>query len=112
MEANMSDEIKPPWAFSIWSNHDHIFVELPAINGSQAHVVKVPNNEKGLKKILVLAKSRDIGSKLGTKGDPTQHQIQKIEYDPAMIRRSRVKLKFTNEQRAGAREILRKLGMI
>lgn len=108
----MTDMIKPPWAFSVWANSDHIFCELPAINGHQAHMVKLPNTLAGFKKLLVLAKARDMGSKIGMKGDPTQQQISKVTYDPAMVRRTREKLKFSPEQRAGARDILRKLGMI
>lgn len=108
----MTDSIKPPWAFSVWSNSDHIFCELPAINGHQAHVVKLPSTLAGFNKLLVLAKARDMGSKIGMKGDPTQQQISKVEYDPMMVRRTREKLKFSKEQRAVAKDVLRKLGMI
>lgn len=108
----MTDSIKPPWAFSVWSNSDHIFCELPAINGKQAHIVKLPNDLAGFRKLQVLAKARDLTSKIGTKGDPTQQQISKITYDPMMVRRTREKLKFSAEQRAVAKGILRKLGMI
>jgi len=104
--------VKPPWAFSIWSDSDHIFAELPAIDGHTAHVVKVANNEKGLAKILVLAKARDITSQLGTKGDPTQWQISKVTYDPAMVKRARPKIQYTAEQRIATRTILRELGLI
>jgi hypothetical protein len=107
----MTDTIKPPWAFSVWSNSDHIFAELPAINGHQAHQVKVPNDVMGLRKLLILAKSRHVESKVGTKGDPTQHQINKPMY--GLVRRvGRIKTQFTPQQRIGAREILRKMGLI
>jgi hypothetical protein len=108
----MTDTIKPPWAFSVWFNSDHIFAELPAINGHTMHQVKVPNDVVGLSKLLVLAKSRSTDSRLGHKGDPTQFQIDKVEYDPAMIKKVKPKIQFTAEQRIGAREILRKLGLI
>jgi len=108
----MTDTIKPPWAISIWSNSDHVFAELPAIGGHSAHVVKVTNDEKGLKKLLVLAKARDITSQIGTKGDPTQWQLDKVTYDPAMVRRAKEKVKYTAEQRIAARAILREMGMI
>jgi hypothetical protein len=104
--------IKPPWAFSIWCDSNSIFAELPAIGGHTAHTVKVPNTVVGLKKLLVLAKARDAGSKLGMKGEPTQAQIEKIEYDPSMIRKAKEKIKFTPAQRIGAREVLRKMGLI
>jgi hypothetical protein len=104
--------IKPPWAFSIWSDADSIFAELPAINGHTSHTVKVKNDVVGLSKILVLAKSRGADSRIGQKGEPTQWQIEKVEYDPAMVRRPKEKLKFTPAQRINAREILRKMGLI
>jgi hypothetical protein len=108
----MTDNIKPPWAFSLWSNSDYIFAELPAIDGKTAHIVKVPNNEKGLHKILVLAKARDITSQLGHKGDPTQWQINKPQYDPALVKKIKDKVNYSAEQRIAARTILREMGLI
>lgn len=104
--------IKPPWAFSIWCNSDHIFAELPAIGGHTVHTVKVPNNAEGIQKLLILAKSRNADSKLGMRGDPTQWQIEKVTYDPARVRKVKEKLKFSPELRIGAREVLRKMGLI
>lgn len=108
----MTDTIKPPWAFSVWCNSDHIFAELPAINGHTVHLVQVPNDIVGMKKLLVLAKARNAESKIGMKGDPTQSQIEKLSYDPSMVRRPKEKIKFSSEQRIGARDILRKMGLI
>ena len=104
--------IKPTWAFSVWSDSDFIYAELPAIKGHSTHTVKVPNDLIGIKKLLVLAKSRNEDSKLGTKGEPTQSQIEKISYDPSMVRRPKEKIKFSDAQRIGAREVLRKMGLI
>jgi len=108
----MTDTIKPPWAFSVWCNSDNIFAELPAINGTKAHVIKLSNDGAGLRKLLILAKARNIDSKLGTKGDPTQDQISKVTYDPKMVRKVRQKIAFTPQQRIATRDILRKMGMI
>jgi hypothetical protein len=102
--------IKPDWAFSVWANSDNLFAELPAVNGHQSHIVRVPNTVVGLKKLLILASSRNHDSTVGTKGDPCQSQIEKISYDPSMVRRP--KEKSTPEQIAGARQILRRLGLI
>ena len=104
--------IKPPWAFSIWSDADNIYAELPAIGGHTSHTVKVSNDVVGLNKLLVLARSRGAKSQLGDIGDPTQWQIEKVTYDPAMVRRVNEKLRFTPAQRISAREILRKMGVI
>jgi len=108
----MTDAIKPAWAFSIWCSADSIFAELPPINGHQSHTVKVPNDVVGLKKLLILARSRDKNTKFATKSDPTQHQIEQISYDPSMVRKAPDKIKFTAQQRIDARAILRKMGLI
>jgi len=108
----MTDAIKPPWAISLWSNADHIYAELPNPGGKTSHVIKVSNDPAGISKLLVLAKYRDASSKLGNKGDPTQQQIESPKYDESMVRRTRERLKFTPEQRMGARVILRKMGLI
>jgi hypothetical protein len=103
--------IKPAWAFSIWSDADSIYAELPAINGHTSHTIKVPNDVVGLNKILVLARSRDAKAELGTKGDPTQAQIETLTYT-GVIKRPKPKPKFTPAQINNAREVLRKLGLI
>ena len=108
----MTDTIKPHWAIAIWSNSDFVFAELPAIGGHTAHIVKVTNDAQGLAKLLVLAKARDVTSQIGTKGDPTQWQIDKITYDPAMVKRAKPKVEYTAEQRIATRAILREMGMI
>jgi hypothetical protein len=46
------------------------------------------------------------------KGEPTQHHIDKVSYDESMVRRPKPKLKFSDAQRIGAREVLRKMGLI
>jgi hypothetical protein len=104
--------MKPPWAFTVWSDADYLYAELPTINGHTAHTVKVPNDVVGLNKLIILAKSRNESSKLGTKGEPTQAQIEKISYDPSKVRKPKPKLTFTHAQINNAREVLRKLGMI
>ena len=108
----MTDAIKPPWAISLWCNADNIYAELPNPGGKTSHVVKVPNDPAGLSKLLTLAKLRNANSVLGDKGDPTQRQIESPKYDESMVRKTRERLKFTPEQRMGARAILRKMGMI
>jgi hypothetical protein len=104
--------IKPSWAFTVWCDADSIFAELPPINGHLSHTVKITNDIVGLKKLLILAKSRDAESKFGTRGSPTQAQIEHISYDPSMIRKAPEKIKFTAQQRIDARAILRKMGLI
>ena len=103
--------LKPSWAFTVWSDSDWLYAELPNINGHRTHTVKVPHNAKGMAKLLYLAKARDIHSELGSKGEPTQAQIEKIDYDPKMVRKVG-KQNFTPEQRAGAKDLLRKMGFI
>jgi len=108
----MPIQIKPKWAAAIWCDGDYIYAELPSVNGYKAHTVKVPNDARGIQKILILARSRDEKSHLASRGDPLQSQISRVEYDPAMVRRARPKVQSTVEERSKAREILRRLGLI
>jgi hypothetical protein len=109
----MPIQIKPKWAAAIWCDGDYIYAELPSVNGSGgAHTIKVPNDARGIQKILVLARSRNETSSLASRGDPLQSQISRVEYDPAMVRRARPKVQSTVEERTKAREILRRLGLI
>jgi hypothetical protein len=102
---------KPSWAFTIWSDADNIYAELPAINGKTTHTVHVPNNPDGIRKILFLARSRNATSELGEKGEPTQAQIETLTYI-GVIKRPKPKLTFTPAQINNAREVLRKMGLI
>lgn len=108
----MTDTIKPPWAFSVWCNNDYIYAELPNINGNKSHTIKLPNDGVGLRKLLILVKARNNESRIGEKGDPTQFQISKPTYDPAMVRKVRPKISYTPEQRIKTRDILRKMGLM
>lgn len=102
---------KPAWAFTIWSDSDNIYAELPAIGGHAVHTVHVPNDPKGLKKILFLAQARNAASELGEKGEPTQAQIETLTYT-GVIKRPKPILRFTPAQINNAREVLRKMGLI
>ena len=102
----MTDMIKPSWAISVWHNHNSIYLDLGG------HVLKLPNNAVSLCKMLILLENRSAESKIGSKGWPTQQQIERPQYDERMVRRPRAKVKATPEQAAAAREILRRMGLI
>ena len=101
--------IKPPWAFSMWCDSDNVYVELPAINGSSKHIIRVSNDDEGIRKLLTIAKSRDSESKIGTKGDPNQYQLGRKNFVKA---RKTSRPSFTQQQRTAATNVLRRLGLI
>jgi len=104
-------QIKPRNCASIWTDGQIIFAELPF--GDLHHTISVPNTVEGLAKILQLISHRTESSKIGEPGDPTQHQMEKLVYDRAKIRKvGKAKSNFTDDQRDNAKEVLRKMGII
>lgn len=75
----MTDIIKPPHAISIWATKEILYVELPKADGSggQGHTLQLPLNVFGLTQCINLLKARQVSSRLGEKGDPTQFQSEK-----------------------------------
>lgn len=92
---------RPPHAVTMWADDTRIFVELPATSGP-AFITTFELTEGGLEKALYILKQRhrETGAK------PT-----KLRQDP------RVKTKTsaspgTDEQRAAARAVLKKMGIV
>lgn len=106
--------IRPPWAASLWQSDEWLYVELPATIGHLAHTIRVPATVEGMTKILDMLKVRDESSRIGSKGDPTQWQVDRnvVSYDEGKVKRQKPKDKFSPQIRSGARDVLRKLGMI
>src|SRR5438045_2593348 len=69
--------IPPPWAITLWSSEGSLYAQLPAIRGLTSHQIRVPLNDHGLKQILAMLEARGAASRLGEKGDPTQHHVDK-----------------------------------
>ena len=117
----MTDTIRPPHAISLWANKDILYVELPQANGSgeQSHTIRLPLNVYGLTQAVELLRSREVTSRIGTKGDPTQHQAEASIKDmqkkaagyTGPITRPKQKLALTPERAMSVRSILRQIGI-
>lgn len=113
----MTDLIKPPHAISIWASKEILYVELPqADTGSgQSHTIKLPLNVYGLTQVVNLLHARSSASRIGTKGDPTQHQA---EADTVRMQRlaagykgpikKEVKIPISQELKNNLRDVIRR----
>jgi len=103
----------PKWAALAWVVDDYLYLELPGPVGIRSHTIRVPATAEGFGRALILLKQRTFDSKLGSAGDPTQHQIDKAKtvsnYHNVPIKRVGA---ISPSMRSTAREVLRRLGMI
>lgn len=108
----------PKWAALAWIVDDYLYLELPGPAGIRSHTIRVPATAEGFDRALTLLKQRTFDSKLGTAGDPTQHQIERFRKatgDKVIINGDKVRKVGTSvspSMRSTAREVLRRLGMI
>lgn len=67
---------------SIWTTGDEIHLSIPSPEpGARAHVVVMPNNEKGWAVIATLLRDREHSEQqpyLGTRAAPVQYDIDKM----------------------------------
>lgn len=107
----------PPHAARLWLEDNSIHLDLPAIGSLHSHRLTFPNNAPGLARLLHLVQQRSHESKIGTDGDLTQAQLDrklKVKTDYDLLKGKFVKPKkdtFSNTARAGARDVLRRLGL-
>ncbi len=98
---------KPPYAITCWADATHIFVELPTTSGPP-YITKYPFTEAGLSKALWLMRSGYEKAKPTITGDYSRAH-------PLIKHTSKAKAavaKTTDEQRASARNVLKKMGII
>lgn len=91
----------PPYAVTMWMDRTHLYMEIPATNGPP-YIATYALNEGGLSKALSMM--RDVWvANLPIEGDytiPFNPMIKKVEIND-----------FSQDQRAAAREVLRKMGI-
>lgn len=117
--------IRPANAASIWIEDGMIYLELPSPEGGRSHTVSIHKNPESWITIETFLSQRHPQSKLGERGDPTQHHINaqmkygtrsnptwrdEPRYDESRVRRA--KPKFTTEIMDGAKSVLQKMGII
>lgn len=106
----MKSPLRPSSAAFIWSIDNTIFLELP--HGELSHTIQVPKTLEGMTKVLSLLAMRSPSSRIGEPGDPTQHHINKKLPKPIDLAKVRRKPKATEDQMDGAKEVLRRFGII
>lgn len=113
----MTDIIKPPHAISLWVTKDILYAELPHADGVKGHAqtLRLPNNVWGLTKLLDILRERHSGSKLASKGDPTQGQadrdIQDMQRKAAGYTgpiKKQIKVPLTTELKNNVRDVIRR----
>lgn len=117
----MNSPTVPPYAASIWVEGDLIHMELPAIGRLTHHRLAFPNDAYGMTRAVYLLKQRTTQSLIGEEGDLTQAQLdrkirnmkRKVKVDLAgeVITKVKPKDTFAPALRAGARAVMRKMGL-
>lgn len=77
----MNDYPVPQHAAYVWIVGDELFLGLPPLPGNaQGHTVHFGADERGIKIILDVLRSRStsLRSYIGTKGSPVQYDIEQI----------------------------------
>ena len=100
--ANFLPSARPAWAVTAWVDDNNIYVEIPVTNGPP-YVTKYAFSDAGLSKAL--GQMRDIyraQAPTGGSYNLTRH--------PILVAKDQVKSKnFTDDQRASARDVLKKM---
>ncbi len=98
----------PSHAVKLWIEGHDLALEIPGTK-ELSHIVRYPATERGISLMISMLRqrTRKVGP-ITTKSAPINYQIEK-DLKPTVIAR---KSKATPAQRAQARDILRKLGMI
>ena len=98
----------PKHAITIWQADREIHADL------KGHKITVPATGAGIRKLLIILEHRTAQSKIGERGDPTQHHIDKAkfalpDYSEAMVRR--VSMSMTPERMAIIAAAAKKAGL-
>lgn len=108
----------PPHAARLWLEDNSIHLDLPAVGSLHSHRLTFSNNAPGLARLLHLVQQRSHESKIGTDGDLTQAQLDsrlKAKFLAITGKLPPVKKaakdSFSSTARAGARDVLRRLGL-
>lgn len=73
----MTDKICPPNALRVWASSSILYAECPSPDGREAHLLEFPLTPEGHSAFLSMLQARHEGSKIGTRGDLTKHQLRR-----------------------------------
>lgn len=107
--------ISPPHAARTWVSEGLIYMEFNSPLCELLHTVHFPATPDGMALALDILKARTPKSLLSSKGAPIQHDVEKLAKDFLKKGGKIVKKtgnKFTDNQHANARDVMRSLGLI
>lgn len=107
--------MRPDNAAFIWADNNILHVELPDPASGKSHIIRLPLNVYGLGQVVEVLKHRHNSSKIGTTGDPTQHQVEEnirlAKGYKGPIKKPLAKVALTPQLSASIKEIMRKVGI-
>jgi len=109
--AQMTNSFRPPWAVTIWSDDNNIYVEMPMKDTSlPPYIMKLPFSEGGLQQALYLLRrpKEEIKPTYGLDYTKAAAQHPTIKHSPS---REKLLKETTESQREMARRVLEKLGI-
>jgi hypothetical protein len=115
MSASLSPTARPSWALTCWATDEGIFIEVPFTNGGPSYVQRFLHSEAGLSQALNFLRTRyelvPMAEKDYTKVPVKSGYVCESAGASVMYRRQN-KVIQTDEQRAAALNVLRKLGVV
>lgn len=113
----MRDFPLPSYAAHIWIAGDEIKLVLPSPLDAPAHVLTLPNNERGMERALAILREREheSHSTLGKPSAPTQHQTDRALHNDARynawLREMRENSTERQREKAEAEQFLKDIGL-
>lgn len=98
--------MKPPWAAYIWFDTRNLYLELPCASGKLPHTTILPFTEGGMAKAIKIIQAT-CGKDTVV---PFPGTYPFASRPKATVTKPLSPGRFTEAQRASAREVLRKLG--
>jgi hypothetical protein len=113
MNATRLPTARPSWALTMWTDDNYIYAEIPSTEGNP-YIAKFPIVEGGLSKALNFLRQRyelaPTAEKDYTKAPVVPGYV--CESAGAPVYRKQAKKVQTDNERATALNVLRKLGMV
>lgn len=108
----MDTDFIPPYAVTMWSDDNNVYVALPMTKGGIPFITKYPLSEGGLSSALSVLRKRQKEILTPTIDRPANYTIP----PQPMVKMSKAQEKLhaetTEGQRASAQALLRKMGLV
>lgn len=108
----MTDSFRPPWAVTMWSTEQDIFVELPMTKGGPSYITRYPKSEGGLSAALAVLCRRAPEAPKPSAASPANYTIPPKQPQVKLSKaEERLRSETTEAQREAARVLIAKLGI-